>query len=497
VEWVVSKLAAAEAVWAALAGSGAALQVRTAAIQPAPGTPRFAHQLQTQSCAWTRVTRAARRATPPNPRPVSQDYALAPSGDSDLDFFCTDWSNELLAAAGIRDDDVDYFKVGGKLLGGVGGVCRGKGWGERALVAGQSPRHFPVNWTPERGMGSLRGQGKHPRHPARRQLASIAPSHPPLPQIPVRGGAEWRQRVRDALASALSKVGTSEASEALVALRLDERAAAEAEAAARAREAEEDAEIAAALFKATQKKNGRGAAGAGSSGARRRRPARRGGSNDGGWEPDRAAATESASLGAATALDSALSERPTSDADSEPLDAPSASDDGAGDYGIEPDSQPLMIRGSGVGRVRAAEAARLPDSEPLFHPTGEADGPGVGDGGREEEKRPRLSAAKRGALQEISRRRSFQQQQQQQPRQPRARARSASGEDSPMKSGGARSDGGAALPRDQSCCGAGSDGEGGQAVGGGRRIKRLRLQPSTGNGMAAASAAPEDDLADF
>lgn len=39
------------------------------------------------------------------------DYALVPSGDEDLDFFCADWSNEMLMTAGVRNDDGDYFKV--------------------------------------------------------------------------------------------------------------------------------------------------------------------------------------------------------------------------------------------------------------------------------------------------------------------------------------------------------------------------------------------------
>jgi len=57
-----------------------------------------------------------------------QDYSLVPSGD-DLDFFCTDWSNELLEAAGIRNDDGDYFKV----RGGWVGDARGGGWVGRGI----------------------------------------------------------------------------------------------------------------------------------------------------------------------------------------------------------------------------------------------------------------------------------------------------------------------------------------------------------------------------
>jgi hypothetical protein len=59
-----------------------------------------------------------------------QDYALAPSGEADLDFFCTDWSNELLEAAGIRNDDGDYFKVwGGRVGCGAGRAVGGGGRG--------------------------------------------------------------------------------------------------------------------------------------------------------------------------------------------------------------------------------------------------------------------------------------------------------------------------------------------------------------------------------
>jgi hypothetical protein len=34
-----------------------------------------------------------------------------PGAGDDLDFFCSDWSNELLVAAGVRNDSGDYFKV--------------------------------------------------------------------------------------------------------------------------------------------------------------------------------------------------------------------------------------------------------------------------------------------------------------------------------------------------------------------------------------------------
>lgn len=40
-----------------------------------------------------------------------KDFCLVPSGDDDMDFFCTDYSTELLEAAGIRNDNGDYFKV--------------------------------------------------------------------------------------------------------------------------------------------------------------------------------------------------------------------------------------------------------------------------------------------------------------------------------------------------------------------------------------------------
>ncbi|KAI8471860.1 MAG: timeless protein-domain-containing protein [Monoraphidium minutum] len=74
VEWVLGKLKAAEEVWDALSGTGAALQ----------------------------------------------DYALAPAGDADFNFFCTDWSNELLEAAGIRNDDGDFFKARSDLIDAAG-----------------------------------------------------------------------------------------------------------------------------------------------------------------------------------------------------------------------------------------------------------------------------------------------------------------------------------------------------------------------------------------
>lgn len=43
---------------------------------------------------------------------AAHDYCLIPSGYDDMTFFCTDWSNQLLEASGIRNDDGDYFKVG-------------------------------------------------------------------------------------------------------------------------------------------------------------------------------------------------------------------------------------------------------------------------------------------------------------------------------------------------------------------------------------------------
>ncbi|WIA44049.1 hypothetical protein OEZ86_010416 [Tetradesmus obliquus] len=41
------------------------------------------------------------------------DYCLVPGAGDDLDFFCSDWSNELLVAAGVRNDSGDYFKIPG------------------------------------------------------------------------------------------------------------------------------------------------------------------------------------------------------------------------------------------------------------------------------------------------------------------------------------------------------------------------------------------------
>lgn len=45
--------------------------------------------------------------------PPHIDYSLAPMRDLDFDFFCMDVSNQLLEAAGIRNDMNDYFKVPG------------------------------------------------------------------------------------------------------------------------------------------------------------------------------------------------------------------------------------------------------------------------------------------------------------------------------------------------------------------------------------------------
>eukprot|EP00775_Hariotina_reticulata_P007688 gene7688-7888_t len=44
------------------------------------------------------------------------DYCLVPSSDQDLEFFCGDWSNELLVAAGVRNDSGDYFKEASRSL---------------------------------------------------------------------------------------------------------------------------------------------------------------------------------------------------------------------------------------------------------------------------------------------------------------------------------------------------------------------------------------------
>jgi hypothetical protein len=57
--------------------------------------------LEAAEAVWQQVAAAAALA----------DYCLVPSSDQDLDFFCSDWSNELLMAAGVRNDSGDYFKV--------------------------------------------------------------------------------------------------------------------------------------------------------------------------------------------------------------------------------------------------------------------------------------------------------------------------------------------------------------------------------------------------
>lgn len=79
VSWLLAKLDAAESVWAAAAAVAASVGGGAAAAAA------FA----------------------------PSDYALVPSGEGDLDFFCSEWSNELLEAAGVRNDDDDFFKVGG------------------------------------------------------------------------------------------------------------------------------------------------------------------------------------------------------------------------------------------------------------------------------------------------------------------------------------------------------------------------------------------------
>lgn len=81
VSWLLGKLDAAESVWATAA------QVAAAA-----GSGSF----------------------------VRGDYSLVPSGEADMDFFCSEWSNEVLEAAGVRNDDDDYFKVMCKGAGGRG-----------------------------------------------------------------------------------------------------------------------------------------------------------------------------------------------------------------------------------------------------------------------------------------------------------------------------------------------------------------------------------------
>jgi hypothetical protein len=71
VSWLLGKLDAAESVWAAAAQVAASVGGCFAAA----------------------------------------DYALVPSGEADLDFFCSEYSNEVLEAAGVRNDDDDFFKV--------------------------------------------------------------------------------------------------------------------------------------------------------------------------------------------------------------------------------------------------------------------------------------------------------------------------------------------------------------------------------------------------
>lgn len=41
------------------------------------------------------------------------DYALVPQHPDDFEFFCADAAQQLLEAAGIRNDSHDYFKIPG------------------------------------------------------------------------------------------------------------------------------------------------------------------------------------------------------------------------------------------------------------------------------------------------------------------------------------------------------------------------------------------------
>jgi hypothetical protein len=102
VSWLLGKLDAAESVWATAA------QVAAAA-----GSGSF----------------------------VRGDYSLVPSGEADMDLFCSEWSNEVLEAAGVRNDDDDYFKVR-VMCKGAGG----RGAGE--LVGSLSSPPPPHTHTP-------------------------------------------------------------------------------------------------------------------------------------------------------------------------------------------------------------------------------------------------------------------------------------------------------------------------------------------------------------
>jgi hypothetical protein len=103
VEWLLSKLDAAESVWAAAAQAAGAA-----------GLPF-----------------------------VPADYCLVPSGDKDMEFFCSEWSNEMLEAAGVCNPDDDFFKV--CVCGGRGGRGpRGRGGCCGACVLGRGVRYVCV-----------------------------------------------------------------------------------------------------------------------------------------------------------------------------------------------------------------------------------------------------------------------------------------------------------------------------------------------------------------
>jgi hypothetical protein len=65
-------------------------------------------KLDAAESVWAAAAKAAGAAGLPF---VPADYCLVPDGDADVEFFCSDWSNEMLEAAGVRNDDDDYFKV--------------------------------------------------------------------------------------------------------------------------------------------------------------------------------------------------------------------------------------------------------------------------------------------------------------------------------------------------------------------------------------------------
>eukprot|EP00983_Pelagomonas_calceolata_P127752 1161441-Pelagomonas_calceolata.AAC.9 len=100
-------------VWMCAGWSPRRLRPAILTLNLKPGQCADGRWMEPQTAvAWVKAKLSAAEALWAETQPPHVDYALVMEAEEDEAFFMTDYSQELLEAAGIRNDAGDYYKVG-------------------------------------------------------------------------------------------------------------------------------------------------------------------------------------------------------------------------------------------------------------------------------------------------------------------------------------------------------------------------------------------------